>query len=42
MEMKSFYVDIMASSKKGTLYTVSTSDLMKRVWAHKNKVAPGD
>lgn len=39
--MKSFYVYIMASSKNGTLYTGSTSDLIKRVWEHKNKVIPG-
>ena len=39
--MKSFYVYIMASSKNGTLYTGSTSDLIKRVWEHKNKVVPG-
>jgi putative endonuclease len=41
MEIKSFYVYIMASSKNGTLYTGSTSDLIKRVWEHKNKVVPG-
>jgi putative endonuclease len=41
MEMKSFYVYIMASSKNGTLYTGSTSDLIKRVWEHKHKVVPG-
>ena len=39
--MKSFYVYIMASSKNGTLYTGSTSDLIKRVWEHKNKVILG-
>ena len=39
--MKSFYVYIMASSKNGTLYTGSTSDLIKRVWEHKHKVVPG-
>jgi putative endonuclease len=39
--MKSFYVYIMASSRNGTLYVGSTSDLIKRAWEHKNKVIPG-
>ncbi|MFU7573199.1 GIY-YIG nuclease family protein, partial [Legionella pneumophila] len=39
--MKSFYAYIMASKRNGTLYVGSTSDLIKRVWEHKNKVIPG-
>lgn len=39
--MKSFYVYIMASSRNGTLYVGSMSDLIKRAWEHKNKVIPG-
>ena len=30
------YVYIMASKKNGTLYTGVTSNLIKRVWQHKN------
>ena len=39
--MKSFYVYIMASRQNGTLYAGSTSDLIKRVWEHKNNIIPG-
>ena len=35
---KKFYVYILASGKHGTLYIGVTSDLLKRVWEHKNKV----
>jgi putative endonuclease len=36
-----FYVYILASKPCGTLYTGMTSDLLKRIWEHKNKVVPG-
>lgn len=29
------------TKRNGTLYVGSTRDLIKRVWAHKNKVIPG-
>ncbi|MEW6331701.1 MAG: GIY-YIG nuclease family protein [Pseudomonadota bacterium] len=34
-------VYILASDKNGTLYLGVTSDLIKRIWEHKNDVVPG-
>lgn len=34
-------VYILASKRNGTLYTGVTSDLVKRVWEHKNDVVQG-
>jgi putative endonuclease len=39
--MKNYYVYILASKRNGTLYVGITSDLLKRVWEHKNKVVDG-
>lgn len=39
--MRASYVYIMASQRQGTLYVGATTDLVKRVWEHKNKVIRG-
>jgi len=38
---KNYYIYILASRRNGTLYVGITSDLIKRVWEHKNKIAEG-
>ena len=38
---KAFYVYLFASQKNGTLYTGVTSDLVKRVWEHREGVVEG-
>jgi putative endonuclease len=39
--MKNYFVYILASAKNGTIYVGVTSNLAKRVWEHKNKLADG-
>jgi len=36
--MKDSYVYILASQRNGTMYVGSTSNLVQRIWEHKNKV----
>lgn len=38
---KQFYVYILASKRNGTLYTGVTSNLVQRVWQHKQKIVKG-
>lgn len=39
--MNTYYVYILSSQRNGTLYVGSTSDLIKRVFEHKNKLVFG-
>jgi putative endonuclease len=39
--MEESYAYILASRPNGTLYIGSTSNLVKRIWEHKNKVISG-
>ncbi len=39
--MKTYYVYMIASKRNGTLYTGITSDLVKRVYEHKEGVVEG-
>ncbi len=39
--MKNYYVYILSSKRNGTLYTGITSDIVKRVYEHKNGLVEG-
>ncbi|MCX5814481.1 MAG: GIY-YIG nuclease family protein [Proteobacteria bacterium] len=39
--MKQFYVYMLCSKRNGTLYTGVTSDLIKRIYEHKNNLVEG-
>lgn len=39
--MKRYFVYILSSQRNGTLYIGSTSNLVQRIWQHKNKLYKG-
>ena len=39
--MKNYYTYILSNKKNGTLYVGVTSDLVRRVYEHKNKIYTG-
>ena len=39
--MKRYFVYILSSRGNGTLYVGSTSNLIQRIWQHKNNMMPG-
>ena len=41
MNNKSYFVYILSSGRNGTLYIGVTSNLVKRVWEHKNQLIDG-
>ncbi len=41
MNLKNYYVYLLASKRNGTLYTGITSNLKKRIWEHKNSIIAG-
>jgi len=38
---KDYYVYVLASQRNGALYVGVTSNLLKRIWEHKNKAMEG-
>jgi putative endonuclease len=41
MNGKHYYVYILCNKRNGTLYIGVTSDLVKRIWQHKNETVEG-
>jgi putative endonuclease len=41
IKMKIYYIYILASQRNGALYVGVTSNLIRRIWEHKNKLVAG-
>lgn len=41
MQEKKYYVYLLATKANGTFYVGMTSDLVRRIWEHKNELADG-
>ncbi|MBR9987507.1 MAG: GIY-YIG nuclease family protein [Desulfosarcina sp.] len=41
MSDKQYYIYIICNKRNGTLYTGVTSNLIKRIWQHKNEAVEG-
>jgi len=39
--MKRYFVYILATNRNGVIYIGSTSNLIQRIWQHKNKIIDG-
>ena len=41
LQMKQYYIYILASQRNGTLYIGTTNNLVRRIWEHKQNLVEG-